>query len=106
MMMRILLGFSLALLTGCLNLEAHLAPINPAVKPTLIGSDCTPILFGIGIGTSTVESAMKQGGPPIQHYRISLNPIITPIKAIHSIALNDQYLFGFGARCIVVAGEP
>jgi hypothetical protein len=106
MAIRILLCALLALLTGCLNLEAHLAPINPSVKPTLIGEDCTPIVFGIGIGTSTVETAMKNGGPPVQHYRISLNPIITPIKTIHSIALNDQYLFGFGGRCIVVAGEP
>lgn len=106
MTMRILLGLTLALLTGCLNIETHLTPMNPAVKPTLIGEDCTPIMFGIGIGTSTVESALKNGGHPAQRHGNYINPIIKPIRAIHSIALHDQYLLGFGQRCIVVAGEP
>lgn len=106
MTLRILLGFSLTLLTGCLNIDTHLTPVNPAVKPTLIGEDCTPIVFGVGVGTSTVETALKNGGPPAQRHGNYINPIIKPIRGIHSIALSDQYLFGFGQRCIVVTGEP
>ncbi len=106
MTMRIFLGFSLALLTGCLNIDTHLTPVNPTVKPTLIGEDCTPIVFGIGVGTSTVETALKHGVPPAQRYGNYVNPIVKPIRAIYSLALHDQYLFGFGHRCIVVAGEP
>ena len=48
----------LLMLPGCINIDTHLQPINQTVKAVLIGTDCTPIVFGFGAGTNRVEKAM------------------------------------------------
>lgn len=92
------------LLSGCLNLTTEIMPSNPGVTgETVTGSDCVPMIFGVLVGTATVDQAMQRErkerrggevesitGPPIRH--------------IKTIRLNDYGFLGFGARCVEVEG--
>ena len=94
------------LLTGCINITTHLAPVHQEVKATLFGDDCNPIIFGFGYGTSTVEAATRNArvGGGLSDRDFGFVP--KTIRVVRSIALRDFYALGFGERCIEVTGEP
>jgi len=43
------------LLSGCINIDPQLQPVNPSVKAVIQGRDCVPIFLSLGFGTNTVE---------------------------------------------------
>jgi hypothetical protein len=96
-------------LSGCINITNELQPSNPEVKGVLIGEDCTPIVFGMGLGTNRIEEAMKDGrvmGDVGQfRARVKLNDR-TAITRIRTIQITDFYVLLIGSRCIQVIGEP
>ena len=79
------------LLGGCVNISSQITPENQAVKPMTEGSDCSYIIFGFGFGTNTVEQAMANASPPVQHIR--------------SVTLDTFAFWFFGSQCITVVGE-
>lgn len=91
------------LLTGCMNITTHVAPVREEVKATLLGDDCSPIIFGFSYGTSTVEAATKNAKTDADR---DFRFVPKTIRAVRSIALRDFYILGFGERCIEVTGEP
>jgi hypothetical protein len=93
----------LLLISGCISIRTELQPPNAAVKPVLEGSDCTPIILGIGIGTNTYANALHDGQPHGSYQ--SLTPSQT-IKSIHSARLDEGAFLMFGSRCLEVTGEP
>ena len=108
--MRILLTFLFTvLLSGCINITTELQPSNPDIKGVLMGEDCTPIVLGMGLGTNTIENALKDGRPEDDvgefRPRIKLNSR-TPITRIRTIQLSEFYVLLVGSRCIQVLGEP
>lgn len=101
-----LILFGLLLLAGCIDIKTQLQPINPSVQDIVTGEDCSPIIFGLGFGTNTVEKAMANG-------LIARNPERPEhfdhlaVTCIRSIALYEgQFLMFGGNRCIIVTGEP
>jgi len=101
----ILISAVCTLLTGCFNVTTHLAPTNPQVPVKLVGTDCRSIMFGVCVGTSTVDAALMNGRQANLRYG-NYDVSKTAIKSIHSIALQDMYFLGFGQRCVVVEGAP
>jgi hypothetical protein len=97
------------ILSGCINITTELQPSNPDVKGVLMGEDCTPIVLGMGLGTNTIENALKDGRPEEDvgefRPRIKLNSR-TPITRIRMIQLSEFYVLLVGSRCIQVLGEP
>lgn len=89
------------LLTGCISIDTHLQPINQTVNAVLIGTDCTPILFGFGAGVNRVEKATAKAA----HIEDRLGPAILPITRIRSIAYTESMILSFGERCVEVVGE-
>lgn len=79
------------LLSGCINISNQISPDDPTVKPLTEGSDCSYILFGLGYGTNTVETAMRNAQPPVTRIR--------------SITLDHFALLMFGSQCVTVVGE-
>ena len=97
------------ILPGCINITNELQPGHPDVKAVLIGEDCTPIVFGMGLGTNTIEEAQKDGrlmGDAGEfRARIKLNDR-TAIHRIRSIQTTNFYILLIGSSCIQVIGEP
>lgn len=79
------------LLGGCINISSRITPENQTVKPMTEGSDCSYIIFGFGFGTNTVEQAMANASPPVQHIR--------------SVTLDTFAFWFFGSQCITVVGR-
>ena len=50
-------------LSGCINITTELQPSNADVQGVLMGEDCSPIVLGMGLGTNTIENALKDGRP-------------------------------------------
>jgi len=80
-------------------------PINPAVKASVAGRDCSPIILGFGFGDNTVEQAMVKNltNPGSVHPD---REIFTPITRLRSIAYYQGVFFNFGKHCVTVTGEP
>jgi hypothetical protein len=97
------------LLSGCINITNELQPSNPGVQAVLIGADCSPIVLGMGLGTNTIENAMKDGrvlgDPGDFRSRIKLNDR-TAITRIRTVQLTDFYVLLIGSSCVQVIGEP
>ena len=97
------------LLSGCINIRTEVQPTNPEVQGVLLGEDCTPIVLGLGLGTNTVENALKDGRPygDVGDFRgrIKLNQRTT-ITRIRTIQLTEFYILLIGSRCVQVIGEP
>ena len=102
-------GLLTALLAGCINITNELEPSHPDVQAVLMGEDCTPIVFGMGLGTNTIEEAKKDGrlirDAGEFRSRIKLNDR-TAIRRIRTIQLTDFYVLLIGSSCIQVVGEP
>ena len=80
--------------------------MHQAVKATLFGDDCIPIIFGFGYGTSTVEAATRNARPGGGTSDRDFDFVPKTIRVVRSISLRDFYALGFGERCIEVTGEP
>lgn len=103
-------------LSGCINISADLQPRDLQVKPLLQGSDCVPIIFGIGIGTATVDAALAGGRDGVAEERERrlareqrrARQAVPPIRIakVQRLQLTDYGFLGFGARCLEVTGEP
>src|SRR5207249_11778874 len=97
------------ILSGCINITTELQPSNADVQGILLGEDCTPIVLGMGLGTNTIENALKDGRPKgdVKEFRarIKLNSR-TPITRIRTIQLSEFYVLLVGSRCIQILGEP
>lgn len=99
------LTFMLFSLNGCINIDTHLQPIDPAVQAVVTGEDCSLIILGLGAGTNTVEQAMANGQmrrDPERPERVDKRAV----KRIRSITLGEGQLLLFGRRCVTVTGEP
>jgi hypothetical protein len=98
-----------AVLSGCINITNELQPSNTDVQGILQGEDCTPIVFGMGLGTNTIENAMKDGrligNAGEFRARIHLNDR-TAISRIRTVQITDFYVLLVGSSCIQVLGEP
>jgi hypothetical protein len=108
--MRFVFAFVLTLvLSGCINITNELQPSNADVKGVLQGQDCTPIVLGMGLGTNTIEEAMKDGRPVGDagefRTRLNLNKR-TAITRIRTVQITDFYLLLIGSSCLQVLGEP
>ncbi len=79
------------LLSGCISFSARLTPEDLSVKPMTEGRDCSYVVFGFGTGRNTVEQAMANATPPIQHIR--------------SVGASTFYLLGVVRGCLVVVGD-
>jgi hypothetical protein len=101
--------FCILSLSACINITNELQPSNSDVQAVLMGEDCTPIVLGFGLGTNTIEGALKDGRPygDAEEFRgrIKLNGRTT-ITRIRTIQLSDFYVLLIGSRCIQVIGEP
>lgn len=97
------------ILSGCINISTELQPTNADVQAVLMGEDCTPIVLGMGLGTNTIENALKDGRPygDVGEFRtrIKLNRRTT-ITRIRTIQLSEFYVLLIGSRCVQVLGEP
>ena len=105
--MKIMLACLFALfLSGCINITNEVQPSNSDVQAVLMGEDCTPIVFGMGL---TIETAKKDGrvlGEPGEfRSRIKLNDRTT-ITRIRTVQMTDFYVLLVGSSCIQVLGEP
>lgn len=96
-------------LSGCINITTELQPSNADVQGVLMGEDCSPIVLGMGLGTNTIENALKDGRPKGDvgefRSRVKLNSR-TSITRIRTIQLSEFYVLLVGSRCIQVLGEP
>src|SRR5689334_16738079 len=84
-------------------------PTNAQAADPLVGHDCLPIVLGVGVGTVAVDAARKAGvpnRPPDWTQERQSNTPKQLIRNIHSIMLHDNYFLAFGARCVIVTGEP
>ena len=78
-------------LAGC-SLFSYDLTTPPAIAPTgpvYVGTDCAPIILGLGAGHLSVAEAMKDGG------------ITTPTK----ITLDQNLVLIVGWNCLTVEGE-
>ncbi len=93
------------LVTGCIDIETDLLPVDTSVQPVLVGRDCTPIVLGFGFGHNTVEQAkrndLKRSGDEFEGMDIT-----TPITKIRVVSLEEFNLVLAGVRCLKVVGEP
>lgn len=105
----------LALLTsGCIDISTRLQPEDTAVKASLEGSNCVPIIFGLGFGTASIEEA-KADGHTTMSTRSSAptglqgggmtQTIRAPITKVRRVELTDRQFLFFGSRCVEVTGE-
>ena len=96
-------------LSACINITNELQPSNSGVQAVLMGEDCTPIVLGFGLGTNTIENALKDGRPygDVGGFRgrIKVNRTTT-IARIRTIQLTEFYVLLIGSRCVQVIGEP
>ena len=95
--------------SGCINITTELQPSNADVQGVLLGEDCSPIVLGMGLGTNTIDNALKDGRPKGDvgefRTRVKLNSR-TAITRIRTIQLSEFYVLLVGSRCIQVLGEP
>lgn len=98
-----LMGIGL-LLSGCISVSAKLQLENTDVKPIALGSDCVPIVLGIGYGTATLEQAMRNAIRTEQTRTVD-TPVLQ-IRKIRNVQLTDQQFVFVGSRCVEVTGEP
>jgi hypothetical protein len=92
------------LLTGCVDIETDLLPVDASVQPLLVGRDCSPIVLGFGFGHNTVEQAKRTD---LQRASDEFEgTITTPITKIRVISLEEFNLVLAGVRCLKVIGEP
>lgn len=104
--MRTLLALiALLTLTGCINITTQTQPSNPTVKPILEGSDCVPIIFGLGAGTASIEKAMMNGTSQPFAAFTNAKPVVTPIRTVHRVQSTEAMFLFFGERCVEVTGE-
>lgn len=91
----------LVLLTGgCINVSIRLQPEDSSVKEVLRGTDCVPIVLGIGFGTASIANAMAYGHPIGD-----LRGPITRITKMRRVTLTDYVIVFLADRCIEVVGE-
>lgn len=95
--------------SGCINITTELQPSKADVQGVLLGEDCSPIVLGMGLGTNTIDNALKDGRPKGDvgefRTRVKLNSR-TAITRIRTIQLSEFYVLLVGSRCIQVLGEP
>lgn len=97
----LLLSIMVGLLSGgCVNMTTRLQPEDSSVPAAQEGSDCIPMIFGVAIGTATVEAAQLNARKP-NH----ASPSGVPINKTRRVEWSDYGFLGFGARCVEVAGE-
>jgi len=100
---------TLVLLSGCINIRTEVQPTNADVQGVLMGEDCTPIVLGLGLGTNTIDNALKDGRPygDLGEFRsrVKLNQRTT-IARVRTIQLTEFYILLIGSRCVQVIGEP
>lgn len=103
------MGYALVLLftllTGCINIDTHMQPVDAAVKPTLAGDDCSPIILGFGFGTNTFEAAKVNGEVP-REIGAKGPRQLAPIRLVRSVVFQERAFLAFGLRCLEVMGEP
>lgn len=101
----LLLSVSMA---GCLNLTTKIQSDDLTVKNDLYGTDCVPLVFGLGWGTVDIERAKQDGRTRFMDWdERQLHRGATPISKVRSVEItHQQYLNIFGLHCIEVHGEP
>lgn len=95
---------------GCINISTKLQQDNPAIRADFEGHECAAILFGLGVGTLTIEGAMRNGIVRLSTLDQMKAPPLDPrdhrtIRAIRSIQFTDWQFLMFGSRCLEVIGE-
>ncbi|HKT34756.1 MAG TPA: hypothetical protein VJR03_07975 [Nitrospira sp.] len=91
----------LVLLTGgCIDVSTRLQPEDSSVNEILRGTDCVPIVLGMGFGTASIDKAMadahpigNRGGPVIR------------ITKVRRVTWTDSVILFVADRCIEVVGE-
>ena len=109
------LVLGLAFLTsGCINISTRIQPEDTSVKSVLVGSDCVPIILGLGAGTVTLENAKADGhstagvvsDPSVRRSsKPSTQTLHTAITRVRYIETQEMQILFFGSRCIEVTGE-
>ena len=103
------------LLAGCINISTRFQPDDLTVKEELQGSDCVPIIFSLGAGTTDIEKAKRDAKriqPPGSFHEQKKSPnrliIREPenITKVRRVEINDIMILFFGAKCVDVTGEP
>jgi hypothetical protein len=91
----------LILLTGgCINVSTRLQPEDSSVKEVLRGTDCVPIVLGIGFGTASIDKAMVDAHP-VGDPR---GPVSRMTK-VRRVTLTDYVIVFLADRCIEAVGE-
>lgn len=94
-----------SMLTGCIDIETDLLPVDTSVQPVVVGRDCTPIVLGFGFGHNTIEQAkrtdLKRSGDEFDGMDVT-----TPITKVRVASLEEFNLVLAGVRCLKVVGEP
>ena len=93
-------------LSGCINIETQLQPINADIKALANGKDCSLIFAGLGYGVNSVEQAMKNGLSGMSDRATYSQPALRmPITKIRSLSMTEMNVLIFGERCVKVVGE-
>lgn len=92
------------MLSSCINISLRVTPDKPEVPTPLEGRDCVPVVFGIGIGTATVEGAQNNTRPtlnaPDYFYGVAYR-----IRTVRHIQLSEYQILFFGMKCVEVSGQ-
>lgn len=96
------------MLGGCINISTRIQPENKEVPATKEGSDCVPIIFGLGGGVADIDGAMSKEHKELVKgtYEDSIRTVRTPyITRIRRVEIQETMFLFFGARCINVTGD-
>ncbi|HEX6531414.1 MAG TPA: hypothetical protein VF019_02220 [Nitrospira sp.] len=85
---------------GCINVSTRLQPEDLSVKEVLRGTDCVPIVLGIGFGTASIDKAMVDAYP----LGDPRGPV-TRMTKVRRVTMTDYFIVFVADRCVEVVGE-